>query len=199
MVSTQLENISQLGLFPIYGKIKTAPNHQAISSGLSFQNSFSCSFPCSALVVHLLETGNLNRPDVEVDDLSFTLELRPGSNPSLKELGNCASPYWCFSEFLPLKVQPLVGKKWIGSSRTLKKATFSWNRSSCFPDLLQHDVWRPPWSISTHLLTYCWNSREGRPPHPRHQPSNWCWGFCSCQSRYTKMKRQYNYTCWPVL
>jgi hypothetical protein len=28
MVSTPLNNISQLGLFPIYGKIKHVPNHQ---------------------------------------------------------------------------------------------------------------------------------------------------------------------------
>jgi len=28
VVSTPLKNISQLGLFPIYGKIKHVPNHQ---------------------------------------------------------------------------------------------------------------------------------------------------------------------------
>ena len=32
MVSTPLKNISQLGLFPIYGKLKHVPNHQPLIS-----------------------------------------------------------------------------------------------------------------------------------------------------------------------
>jgi hypothetical protein len=40
VVSTHLKNISQLGFFPIYGKIKNVPNHQSGVVGCHFTLPF---------------------------------------------------------------------------------------------------------------------------------------------------------------
>lgn len=109
------------------------------------------------------------------------------SRRKLRLTGFCAEKQWEMTFTLlvlfwfpvPEKVQSLV--------KYCEKVTFWLESIQFFSGLFQlFCLVRPPFP---RILWHTVRTPEKGGPHPRHQLSNWCWGFCSCHGRYTKMKR----------